>query len=356
MSKIVINKNLAKYFYKFVDNVFKPLTANTTVTGYSAPTTATTGLISALREVVITKQSTLTTLDKISAYYRNANFSYERLGWFNTDVNNTNPYTMGVLTNTFDFGKVVNVLSLTTSASATNPTTYKTQPFKLYTSTNGTDWVESYSSDVAYSVEHLHNLNFMTRYMKIIASGNVWVNPIKAFEVVGYSSSNTITDWTNDLSIILTSIVTQSTRASTLANLVTKGVITQAESDAMLLINLTDRPIITSTLTDDVVTFNMTNPNKLVRRYVKSTDNSAETMYLLFPYYTDNKFNGVVHYGSVYYSHPTTSSELSKQVLSYIAISLGTTGTEDIVLDYDANIDYLDDMSFKIKLPTTIIV
>lgn len=239
MSKIVINKNLAKYFYKFVDNVFKPLTANTTVTGYSAPTTATTGLISALREVVITKQSTLTTLDKISAYYRN-------------------------VTNT--------------------------------------------------------------------------------------------TDWTNDLSIILTSIVTQSTRATTLASLVTKGVITQAESDAMLLINLTDRPIITSTLTDDVVTFNMTNPNKLVRRYVKSTDNSAETMYLLFPYYTDNKFNGVIHYGSVYYSHPTTSSELSKQVLSYIAISLGTTGTEDIVLDYDANIDYIDDMSFKIKLPTTIIV
>lgn len=235
MSKIVINKNLAKYYYKFVDNVFKPLTTNTLVT----TTTGTTGLISALREVVVTKQSTLATLDKISTYYRN-------------------------VTNT--------------------------------------------------------------------------------------------TDWTNDLSIIITSILTQSSRATTLTSLVTKGVITQAESDAMLLINLTDRPVITSTIVGDTVTFKMTQPNKLVRRYVKATDNSSETMYLLFPYYTNNSFNGVLHYGSTVYSYNTVSSEFSKQVLSYIAISLGTSGTEDIVVDYDGNIDYLDDMDFKIKLPTSILV
>lgn len=236
MSKIVINKNLAKYYYKFVDNVFKPLTTNTLVT----TTTGTTGLISALREVVITKQSTLATLDKISTYYRN-------------------------VTNT--------------------------------------------------------------------------------------------TDWTNDLSIIITSILTQSSRATTLTSLVTKGVITQAESDAMLLINLTDRPVITSTIVGDTVTFKMTQLNKLVRRYVKATDNSSETMYLLFPYYTTNTFNGVVHYNQVTpYSYNTVSSEFSKQVLSYIAISLGTSGTEDIVVDYDGNIDYLDDMDFKIKLPTSILV
>lgn len=240
MSKIVINKNLAKYFYKFVDNVFKPNT--TTLVGSvvtSGTTTATSITYSALREFVITKESTLTTLDKISRYYRN-------------DTNTT--------------------------------------------------------------------------------------------------------DLTKDLSVIITGILNQSTRASTLATLVSKNIITQAESDDMLLINLTDRPVITSTLSGDTITFNMTNPNKLVRRYVKDTDNITETMYLLFPYYADIRFNPGTHYLTGVLLYNTTSSELSKQVLSYIAISLGTTGTEDIVLDYDANIDYIDDMSFKIKLPTTIIV
>lgn len=350
MSKIVINKNLAKYFYKFVDNVFKPLTANTTVTGYSAPTTGTTGLISALREVVVTKQSTLATLDKISAYYRNLIYSNESFGWFTQDVNTINRYTTNT-TNTFDFGKIATIHSLTTTTASRS-----TSPFKIFVSDDNVNWVESYVSSTTLTTEVKHIINKSGRYIKMTSDGSVCVPYTKAFEVYGYSSTGNIIDWTTDLSIIITSILTQSTRAATLASLVTKGVITQAESDAMLLINLTDRPIITSTITDDVVTFNITNPNKLVRRYVKATDNSAETMYLLFPYYTNNSFNGALHYGSTVYSYNTVSSEFSKQVLSYIAISLGTSGTEDIVLDYDANIDYIDDMSFKIKLPTTIIV
>ena len=159
MSKIAINKNFAKYFYKFVDNVFKPLTAQTTVSTYSGVTPTVTA-ISAMREVVVTKQSTLATLDKIVKYY-NDSFSYNTLGWFTTDVNNTNPYTKNVLTNTYDFGKVVSIMSLTTSASASNPSSYPTSPFKLYTSTNGTDWMEIYSSDVNLSTVKIHNLNFL---------------------------------------------------------------------------------------------------------------------------------------------------------------------------------------------------
>ena len=351
MSKIVINKNLAKYFYRFVDNVFKPLTANTTVTGYSAPTTGTTGLISALREVVITKQSTLATLDKISTYYRNLIYSNESFGWFRQDVNTINRYTTNT-TNTFDFGKSATIYSLTTTTAYSR----STSPFKIFVSDDNVNWVESYVSSATLTTEVKHIINKSGRYIKLTTDGSVCVPYTKAFEVYGYSSTGNIIDWTIDLSVIITGILTQSTRATTLATLVSKNIITQAESDAMLLINLTDRPIVTSTITDDVVTFNMTNPNKLVRRYIKDIDNSTETMYLLFPYYTNNSFNGALHYGSTVYSYNTVSSELSKQVLSYIAISLGTTGTEDIVLDYDANIDCIDDMSFKIKLPTTIIV
>ena len=351
MGKIVINKNLAKYYYKFADNIFKPITTNSTPTAYSG-LTPTVSTVANLRENVVTKQSTITVLDKISAYYRNIN-----LAWFSTDANNTNPYTKGVLTNSYDFGKSITITSLTTSASATNPSTYKTSPFKLYTSTDGNTWVEAYSSDVSYSVEHLHTLNLNTRYLKMIATGDVFVNATKAFDIVGYPTMTGISDWSNDLSIIISGILNSTTRATTLAGLVTKGVITQSESDSILLINLTDRPVITSTLTNDVITFKMTNPNKLVRRYVKDTDNvSNETLYLLFPYYTSNTFNSTAHYNTTYYSYLTTTSALSKQVLSYVAISIGTTGTEDIVLDYIDNIDYIDDMDIKIKVPNTIII
>lgn len=351
MSKIVINKNLAKYYYKFVDNVFKPLTANSTVTGYSAPTTGTTGLISALREVVVTKQSTLATFDKISAYYRNLIYANESFGWFTQDVNTINRYTTNT-TNTFDFGKVATLYSLTTTTAYGR----STSPFKIFVSDDNVNWIEVYDNPNTLTTEVKHIINKSGRYVKMTTGGSVCVPYTKAFEVYGYSSTGNIIDWTIDLSVIITGILNQSTRAATLATLVSKNIITQAESDAMLLINLTDRPVITSTISGDTVTFTITNPNKLVRRYIKDTDNSTETMYILFPYYTNNSFNGALHYGSTVYSYNTVSSESSKQVLSYIAISLGTSGTEDIVLDYDAIIDYIDDMSFKIKLPTSILV
>lgn len=355
MSKIVINKNLAKYYYKFVDSVMKPNVTHSTITGYASPTAG--GVISTfstIRDYVVTKQSTLDTLDKISRFY-NSSFSYNALGWFSTDAQNTNPYNKGVLTNTYDFGKEVYVMNLTTSASSGNPTGYPTTPFKLYTSTDGTDWTEAYSSTVNLTTVKVHTLNLTTRYIKIIADGNVFISPNTGFLIRGLEATNQIINYTTDLGIIITQILIESSRASTLASLVSNGVITQAEKDAMLLINLTDRPVVTSSLTNDVVKFTMTNPNKLVRRYVKSTDNTNnETLYLLFPNYTYAPFSAVNHIATTICHYVSTRSEKSEQALSYIAISMGTTGTEDIVLDYADNIDYLDDMDIKIKLPTII--
>ena len=353
MGKIVINKNLAKYYYKFADNIFKPITTNSTVVGYSSPTAETTAVISTIREIVLTKQSTITVLDKISTYYRNLIYSWESFGWFTQDVNTVNRYTTNVV-NTFNFGKTVNVYSLTTTTAYGR----NTSPFKIFLSDDNINWNLVLDSTTTLTGIIKHNINQSGQYIKMeVPTGSVCIPQFMGFEVYGYSSTGTIIDWSTDLSVIISGILNSTTRATTLAGLVTKGVITQSESDSILLINLTDRPVITSTLTNDVITFKMTNPNKLVRRYNKDTDNASnETLYLLFPYYTSNTFNSTAHYNTTYYSYLTTTSALSKQVLSYVAISIGTTGTEDIVLDYADNIDYIDDMDIKIKVPNTIII
>jgi len=136
--------------------------------------------------------------------------------------------------------------------------------------------------------------------------------------------------------------------------LVADGALTQEEANSIYVNKLTDVVSINASVNiDGVISFSIIEPNKLYRRYEQTVDNPTnEQMYLCFIPEESGYFIGSNYYSTLY--HTAVENENVKQSLRYAAMSIGDTGTEDIVFDYTGIIDYLDTFEFNINLPRVI--
>jgi hypothetical protein len=170
-----------------------------------------------------------------------------------------------------------------------------------------------------------------------------------------YQTTDFTTVGMNDIGSIISTIVSYIAddgvkSGEVLAQLVTDGVITQVESDAVMIVRFEDNLDTDVTMSDDgVMTISIPNVTKLESRYDNTVMNPlGETLYICFPAYTSERFMGTSEDD---YLSPVVSTDTMIQSVSYVAASLGTLGTEDIIMDYIEKIDYLDDFSITVQLP-----
>lgn len=116
-------------------------------------------------------------------------FGYSSINWIDTgiflpDINNSNPYKghPTLAEEVYDFGEEVNIVSLTTRASAGNPGSYPSAPFNIYKKVAG-EWILAYTQPNTSSVEVVHSLNFLATAIKFEWVGNLFVKPTEYLAV-----------------------------------------------------------------------------------------------------------------------------------------------------------------------------